>query len=643
MIDVWRGAGFENVDGCDLTTVAVDRLTRRFPSHRFLNVDISSTQIPYSSEFDAVSSNDVLFHIVDDAAYQRALTNIFGALRPGGYFVFSDNFLHGPTLRSEHQVSRSLEEITFMLRQAGFSIIARRPLFVLMNNPVDSSSRFLRLWWRKLSGALSRPGLGGALGAILYGPELGLVRIVKDGPSTEVMVCRRPDKLSSARQRCDCEPVRLRYHSARRPSLARSTDASPEKSMHDGERRSDRNVSRRSRPLRVSVLGPPELFADRTVDLLRSQGIDARRPKWPADGRFRAPRVRLERIRRGLATDVFFHMYGQRHLGRMESWLARLGVPTLILWIGDDVVIDAPKASKSVTEQAWHWCRTPWLQDELADVGVAAEVLLMSPPRIPDHVPALPSTFTVLAYALDGQDERYGLDFVLELARRRPDIQFLLLAATSTDSLPENVTALGWVDDIHDVMSQTTLYVRPTSHDGLAYLVLEALAYGRYVLWTYPFPGAETAVDVDAAEARLDELYRQHVEGRLSPNQAGREAVLEMFEPSVVGDAELRAPDRDRGSRVEAPSGAVPTSDRACRPQDPQGRTSRGRSMGVGRVDERRRSCRRINSRDRSSPKERGASCCSPSSSLPATAGRRRRSVPSGWHGDCQAWAGRPW
>ena len=271
----------------------------------------------------------------------------------------------------------------------------------------------------------------------------------------------------------------------------RSVDASPER------------LIRNDRPLRVSVLGPPDLFADRTVVLLDGQGIDARRPKWPADGRFRAPRVRLERIRRGLATDVFFHMYGQRHLGRMESWLARLGVPTLILWIGDDVVIDAPKASKSVTEQAWHWCRTPWLQDELADVGVAADVLLMSPPRIPDHVPALPSVFTVLAYALDGQDERYGLDLVLELARRRPDIPFLLLAATSTHSLPENVTSLGWVDDIHEVMSQTTLYVRPTSHDGLAYLVLEALAFGRYVLWTYPVPGAESFDTMDAAGGRL--------------------------------------------------------------------------------------------------------------------------------------------
>ena len=102
MIDVWRRNGFENVEGCDLTAVAVEGLTRRFPSHRFINLDISSTQIPYSNEFDAVSSNDVLFHIVDDAAYQKALMNIFGALRPWGYFVFSDNFLHGPTLRSEH-------------------------------------------------------------------------------------------------------------------------------------------------------------------------------------------------------------------------------------------------------------------------------------------------------------------------------------------------------------------------------------------------------------------------------------------------------------------------------------------------------------------------------------------------------------
>jgi SAM-dependent methyltransferase len=193
MIEMWHKAGFNNVQGSDITSVAVEGLTRRFPSHRFVEVDISAGQVPYSNEFDAVSANDILFHIVDDAAYQRALSNVFAALRPGGFFVFTENFLHGPTQRAEHQVSRSLRDIEAMLRQAGFVTIVRRPLFVLMNNPVDSNSWLLRSWWRNLVRVLHRaPRTSGAVGTLLYGPELALVRAVRDGPSTEVMVCRRP-------------------------------------------------------------------------------------------------------------------------------------------------------------------------------------------------------------------------------------------------------------------------------------------------------------------------------------------------------------------------------------------------------------------------------------------------------------------
>src|SRR6266403_1239163 len=30
---------------------------------------------------------------------------------------------------------------------------------------------------------------------------------------------------------------------------------------------------------------------------------------------------------------------------------------------------------------------------------------------------------------------------------------------------------------------------RPVRHDGLSFMVLEALGHGRHVLWTYEFPG----------------------------------------------------------------------------------------------------------------------------------------------------------
>jgi glycosyl transferase family 1 len=318
-----------------------------------------------------------------------------------------------------------------------------------------------------------------------------------------------------------------------RKRAVRSSGVNSERPIWD-----DRSASRRFRPFRVSVLSPPDLFADRTVALLNSLGVDARRPR-PVDS-VRGLSSRLERTRRGLATDVVLHMSGKQRLSRLQSCLAWLGVPTVMLWIGSDVALHAPKATRTVIAQTWHWCVAPWLRDELAEDGIEADIVRLTPPRMPDRLPALPLSFTVLAYALDDRSELYGLDFVLELARRRPDIQFLLLATCSTEVLPENVRALGWVNDTHAVMSQTTLYVRPTSHDGLSNLVLEALAYGRYVLWTYPFPGVEAADTVDAAEARLNELYRLHMAGRLYPNHEGRKAVLEMFEPSVVGNDALR-------------------------------------------------------------------------------------------------------
>jgi hypothetical protein len=290
-----------------------------------------------------------------------------------------------------------------------------------------------------------------------------------------------------------------------------------------------------SRPLRVTVVGPPDIFADRTVTLLNGQGIDARKASPPTEG-LGALRSRLDRIERGLATDVFLHMCGMRDLKRLQVWLGKLGIPTLILWIGSDVTSHAPQASRTVTADAWHWCVAPWLRDELAKSGIEADVVRITPPWVPEPLPALPANFSVLAYGVGDRGDLYGIDFIRALARRLPDVEFLLIGAAPAEPLPDNITALGWVDDVHEVMSRTTVYVRPTRHDGLSNLVLEALAHARYVLWTYPFPGVDTATTVDAAAVRLNELRWLHMKGRLTPNHDGRNAVLNMFEPAVVGE-----------------------------------------------------------------------------------------------------------
>jgi hypothetical protein len=93
--------------------------------------------------------------------------NIHRLLNEGGIFLFSENFLHHEALRSQHQVSRQLFSIERILQGSGFKILDRIPMFVIMNAPVDTNS------------------------CMLYPLELFLTRIAKEGPSTELMICKK--------------------------------------------------------------------------------------------------------------------------------------------------------------------------------------------------------------------------------------------------------------------------------------------------------------------------------------------------------------------------------------------------------------------------------------------------------------------
>lgn len=193
-IDLWKRLGVPEIAGSDITETAVRRLRERHPDLPFERFDVGGVDPPpfARGSFDAVSAFDVLFHIVDDEAYRRALEAIHRLLRPRGTMLWSDNFLHGETLRAPTQVSRSLEEIRTELSRAGFEIVARRPAMVLMNAPVDSDSRALRAHWRLVS-ALAASGevLGWLTGGLLYPLDMVLCRLLHEGPTTEIMVCRR--------------------------------------------------------------------------------------------------------------------------------------------------------------------------------------------------------------------------------------------------------------------------------------------------------------------------------------------------------------------------------------------------------------------------------------------------------------------
>jgi len=197
-VEQWHALGVPKVVGADITSKAVEELGRRFPGDRFVELDIGAELSSRGSEategslYDAASAMDVLFHIVDDDAYHRAFLNIAAFLKPRGWFIWSDNFLHHDTERVMHQASRSLAESEDAVRAAGFEIVERVPMFVLMNYPTDSTSKLARLGWTAMvSPAAIADPLGWVVGAALAPIDTWLTSVVRESPTTEIMVCRK--------------------------------------------------------------------------------------------------------------------------------------------------------------------------------------------------------------------------------------------------------------------------------------------------------------------------------------------------------------------------------------------------------------------------------------------------------------------
>ncbi|PWU79732.1 MAG: class I SAM-dependent methyltransferase [Candidatus Nitrosopolaris wilkensis] len=193
-IDIWKKLGAKGIVGIDITSMAVENLKRKYCSEEFFEVDIGDANLTYIRDrrYDIISAFDVLFHIIDDKRYETAIKNIYSLLKPNGIFIFSDNFLHGDTIRYGPQVSRSLQFIEKILIQSEFEIVERCPVFVLMNTPVDTTRRMTKMFWAIITSLVhsdERRGL--VIGGILYPLERLLVSLLRESPSTELMICKR--------------------------------------------------------------------------------------------------------------------------------------------------------------------------------------------------------------------------------------------------------------------------------------------------------------------------------------------------------------------------------------------------------------------------------------------------------------------
>ena len=211
--------------------------------------------------------------------------------------------------------------------------------------------------------------------------------------------------------------------------------------------------------------------------------------------------------------------------------------PIAVVWAGTDVVNlrgAAEQIARVKAQRYRHAACSAALATELCDLDIPATELRLVVAEQQSPVTPLPAEFSVLGYCPGTRNELYGVDILQTLIERLPQIHFDIIGGFCAEGASQNVTYRGWVDDTASAVDAATVVVRPTRHDGMPLMVLEALARGRYVIWSSELPGVIHAKNVDDIAAHLARLEAAHHDGSLALNEEGFRAIQESFSPTAV-------------------------------------------------------------------------------------------------------------
>ena len=207
-------------------------------------------------------------------------------------------------------------------------------------------------------------------------------------------------------------------------------------------------------------------------------------------------------------------------------------------FIGSDVLTAVEdfknsRVNNELVEASKFLCEVDWIKSELADISIEAGVASIA---IYDKEikPKEFEKFTVLTYMSQGKEKFYGMEDYIKLAKAFKDVEFRIAGITSYgEVLPENIKLLGWVN-MDDEFQANTCYIRNAKHDGLAFSILEALGYGRIVLYNYNFPHAYYFESSDELIRKVSELKEDFESGKLGVNYEAIEYIKTQYSKEKV-------------------------------------------------------------------------------------------------------------
>jgi hypothetical protein len=247
--------------------------------------------------------------------------------------------------------------------------------------------------------------------------------------------------------------------------------------------------------------------------------------------------------------DIAYQIGGRVTTGKFLRAARLLNKKRIVMhWAGSDVLdergfVALGKYDPWVVQQIRHWAECDWMVNEVKGLGILCERVPLPSSLIPEQASPLPGTFSVLVHMPSVElGYLYGLDRILQVARNLPQVRFVLvgLKAGPIVNAPNNLKIHGRLQELRKFYENASVVWRPVRHDGLSFLVREALGYGRHVLYTYPLEGCVQVSGADDAQKEIVRLFELHQQGRLELNTTGQRSVVRSYSCSPLKQDILR-------------------------------------------------------------------------------------------------------
>jgi glycosyltransferase involved in cell wall biosynthesis len=265
---------------------------------------------------------------------------------------------------------------------------------------------------------------------------------------------------------------------------------------------------------------------ERLLDMLTNEGVDIRLISPPYEG---------DEIKE---CDII-HFFPGYHLLK-ESFSNRLrGKKMVNHWIGTDVAsavrFHKRRFSAVFTNKLFdiQLAVSSHLVKELKSIGVTARVM----PNVPDISSDTPVEFPrskkgVMVYLPENRVVFHRWRMIAQIAEEFPSVTFHIVAHSGNGlEKSKNIDFHGWLSDgeMEKVWSRVNALLRIPKHDGLPLMLLEGLARGKYVMWSYPFPNCYHVTTMKNLKNSLKEVLEKD-----EPNYSGREYVLRKYDPQII-------------------------------------------------------------------------------------------------------------